>query len=162
MREFEASLQQFADFLLKANLVTEKAAPCCVRWVRRFVSRPASNEPLADQVRRFCEELQKAGACQDWQLRQAEQALRIRFVNYLQRTDWHRQPQSALVDEQGRTSPLAALDETPVTHPNATLLLPNRMQLRGLGPSILLPPSLTRCAARPGSWQPSSTAAACA
>ena len=87
MRELETSLQQFGDFILKAQLVKEKAAPYCVRWVRRFLMRPASDEPLADQVRRFCEELERDGACEDWQVRQAEQALRIYFVNFLQRTD---------------------------------------------------------------------------
>ena len=30
MRELEASLQQFGEFLLKARLVNEKAAPYCV------------------------------------------------------------------------------------------------------------------------------------
>jgi len=74
MREIETSLQQFAAFLLEARLVTEKAAPYCIRWARRFLSHPASNEPLADQVRRFCEELEQAGRYQDWQIRQAEQA----------------------------------------------------------------------------------------
>jgi hypothetical protein len=59
MRELEASLQQFGEFILKAQLVKEKAAPYCVRWVRRFLARPASNEPLADQVRRFCESLER-------------------------------------------------------------------------------------------------------
>ena len=44
-------------------------------------------------------------------MRQAEQALRIYFVNFLQRTDWHRRPASTVVGEQGRTNPLAALDE---------------------------------------------------
>lgn len=34
MSELEASLQQFGEFLLKARLVKEKAAPYCVRWVR--------------------------------------------------------------------------------------------------------------------------------
>lgn len=52
MREIEASLQQFADFLLKAQLVKEQAAPYCVRWVRRFLTRPAANEPLAGSRRR--------------------------------------------------------------------------------------------------------------
>ena len=111
MRELEASLQQFGEFLLKAQLVKEKAAPYCVRWVRRFLTRPASNEPLADQVRRFCEELERGGTYQDWQIRQAEHALRIYFVNFLQRTDWHRRPQTGIVDEDGRTNPLAALEE---------------------------------------------------
>jgi site-specific recombinase XerD len=32
-------------------------------------------------------------------------------VNFLQRTDWQRRPASSVVDEQGCTNPLAALDE---------------------------------------------------
>ena len=111
MRELETSLQQFGEFILKAQLVKEKAAPYCVRWVRRFLTRPASDEPLTDQVRRFCEELERNGGCQEWQVRQAEQALRIYFVNFLQRTDWHRRPGSTVMDEQGRTGPLAALEQ---------------------------------------------------
>jgi hypothetical protein len=111
VRELKASLQQFGEFLLKAHLVKEKAAPFCVRWVRRFLTRPASSKPLADQVRRFCEELEGLGTYADCQIDQAGHALRIYFVNFLHRTDWHRQPRSAIVDEQGRTSPLAALGE---------------------------------------------------
>ena len=72
VRELEASLQQFGEFLLRAQLVKEKAAPYCVRWVRRFLTRRASSEPLADQVRRFCEELERGSIYQDWQIRQAE------------------------------------------------------------------------------------------
>lgn len=111
VRDLEASRQPFGDFLLKARLVNQKAAPYCVRWVRRFVTRPASHEPLADQVRRCREELERGGTYQDWQGRQAEHALRIYFVNCLQRTDWHRRPQNAVVDAEGRTNPLAALEE---------------------------------------------------
>ena len=61
MRELESSLQAFGEFLLKAQLVRPAAAPYFVRWVRRFLSRPASDEPLADQVRGFCEELDRNG-----------------------------------------------------------------------------------------------------
>lgn len=110
MRELETSLQQFGEFILKAQLVKEKAAPYCVRWVRRFLTRPASDEPLADQVRGFCENLERDGTWQDWRVRQAEHALRIYFVNFLKRTDWHRRPVSTVVDEDGRTNPLAALE----------------------------------------------------
>jgi hypothetical protein len=53
MRELESSWQSFGEFLLKAQLVRPTAAPYFVRWVRRFLSRPASDEPLADQARRF-------------------------------------------------------------------------------------------------------------
>jgi hypothetical protein len=111
MRELEASLQQFDEFLLKARLPKEKAAPYCVRWVRRFLTRPASDEPLADQVRRFCEELEREGRYEEWQVRQAEHALRIYFVNFLQRTDWQRNPSSTVVDERGHTNPLTALEQ---------------------------------------------------
>ena len=65
MRELESSLQQFGEFLLKAQLARPAAAPYFVRWVRRFLSRPASDQPLADQVRRFCEELEQNGASED-------------------------------------------------------------------------------------------------
>ena len=111
VRELEASLQQFGEFILNAQLVKEKAAPYCVRWVRRFLTRPASDEPAADQVRRFCEYLEREGVWQDWQVRQAEHALRIYFVNFLQRTDWQRRPMSRVLDEDGRTNPLAALEQ---------------------------------------------------
>ena len=43
-------------FRLRAQLVKEKAAPYCVRWVRPFLTRPVSSEPLPDEGRRFCEE----------------------------------------------------------------------------------------------------------
>ena len=111
MREIESSLQQFGEYLLRARLVREKTAPHFVRWVRHFLSRPATDEPLADQVRRFCEELERGGRCQDWQVSQAEQALRIYFVNYLKRAEWHRKPASAVVDDQGRIDPVAALQQ---------------------------------------------------
>ena len=110
MRELESSLQQFGEFLLKAQLVRPAAAPYFVRWVRRVLSRPASDEPLADQGRGFCEELERNGGSEDWQLRQADQALRIYFVNFLKRTEWHRRPASTVVDEHGSTSPLSALE----------------------------------------------------
>jgi Phage integrase, N-terminal SAM-like domain len=111
VREREASLQQFGEFILNAPLVKEKAAPYYVRWVRRFLTRPASDEPLADQVRRFCEDLERDPGCQEWQVRQAEHALRIYFVDFLQRTDWNRRPASTVVAEDGRTNPLAALEQ---------------------------------------------------
>ncbi len=101
----------FGEFLLKTQLVRPPAAPSFVRWVRRFLARPASDQPIADQVRGFCEDVERNGGAEEWQVRQAEQALRIYFVNFLQRTEWHRQPASTVMDEQGRTSPLAALEQ---------------------------------------------------
>lgn len=54
MRELESSLQEFGEFLLKAQLARPPAAPYFLRWVRRFLMRPASVEPLTCQVRAFC------------------------------------------------------------------------------------------------------------
>ena len=66
MRELETSLQQVREFLLRAQLVRERAAPHCVRWVRRFLMRQASDEALGDQVRRFCEDFERNGRVQEW------------------------------------------------------------------------------------------------
>jgi hypothetical protein len=108
MRDRESSLQQFGEFILKARLVKEVAAPYCVRWVRRFLTMPTSDEALEDRVRRFSEDLEREGR-QDWQVRQAEHAVRIYFVKFLRRTDWYRPPATATVDQQGQTSQLIAL-----------------------------------------------------
>lgn len=99
-------MQQFGEFILKARLVKEVAAPYCVRWVRRFLTMPTSDEALEDRVRRFSEDLEREER-QDWQVRQAEHAVRIYFVKFLRRTDWYRTP--ATVDQQGQTSQLIAL-----------------------------------------------------
>ena len=135
MRELESSLQEFGEFLLKAQLARPAAAPYFVRWVRRFLSRPASDEPLIDQVRGFREELERNGATENWQVRQADQALRIYFVNFLKRTDWHQRPASTVVDEQGQTSPLAALEQLR-QRIRTPLLLSHGMHVRGLGAAV--------------------------
>ena len=109
MRDLESSLQQFGEFLLKARLASDKAAPFLVRWVRGFLSAPASDEPLADQTRRFCEELERDGRYEDWQIRQAEHAIRLYFVNYLHRTDWQTHAPAA-TDLHGRTAPSRAIE----------------------------------------------------
>ncbi len=109
MRDTDASLQQFGEFLLKARLVTAKAAPWCVRFVRQFLNRPAVDAPLADRVRGFCEDLERVGA-HDWQVEQAERAIRIYFVNFLQRPDWKAARPGTLVAPDGRVDVLPALD----------------------------------------------------
>ena len=84
MRQVEASVQHFGEFLLRGRLVGEKAAPHCVRWVRRFLMREASDEPLADRATvSVLRGPERDGRLQDWQVRQAEQALQINFVNFL-------------------------------------------------------------------------------
>lgn len=109
MRELESTLQRFGEFLLKARLVKEKAAPYYVRFVRQFLALPATRDPLADRVQQFCEALERGGA-QDWQVRQADQALRIYFVNFLERTDWRATDTQSVIDASGQVDPLSALE----------------------------------------------------
>ncbi len=109
VRKLESSLQQFGEFLLKARLVKDTAAPYCVRFVRQFLTRPANDGPRADRVQQFCEHLERAGA-HDWQVHQAEPALRIYFVNFLNRTDWRTGGAQASIDAEGRVDPLPALE----------------------------------------------------
>lgn len=110
MRELETSLQQFAEFLLRARLARPHAAPYLVRWVRRFLARPATNLPLADQVQQFCDGLERDGHVEDWQVRQANQALRIYFVNFLKRSDWNTPPGTDGGRVQTISNPLAVLE----------------------------------------------------
>jgi integron integrase len=98
-RELEVSLQEFGEFLLKRSLVNHKAAPYCVGWVRRFLTWPATDEPLSDRVRHFCDDLERSGS-QDWQIRQAENALRIYFVNFLDRQDWRQATRAASATQE--------------------------------------------------------------
>jgi integron integrase len=78
--------------------------------VRTFLNRAATDEPIADQVRRFCDALERDERREDWQVRQADHALRLYFVNFLQRTDWSRQAGSAAVDADCKVNPLTAMD----------------------------------------------------
>ncbi len=66
MRDLESALQAFGEFLLKGQSVRQTAAPYFVRWVQRFLSREATSEALANQVRRFCDDLERAGESADW------------------------------------------------------------------------------------------------
>ena len=48
-----------------------------VGWCPAGERRNGFSNTAADQVRGFCEGLERSGDYQDWQVRQAEQALRI-------------------------------------------------------------------------------------
>jgi hypothetical protein len=111
VRETESALQESAEYVLQHRLARQPAAPYIVRWVRQFLAREATAAPLADQVRRFCEDLERTGRYGVWQIRQAEHALRLYFANVLARTDWLRQPPSAVVDEHAAADPIGAIEQ---------------------------------------------------
>jgi integron integrase len=80
----ELRLSAFGEFLLKQRLVKEEHALYHVLWVRKFLAQrittPVSS--MTDRVALFVESLQASGNYQDWQLAQAERALRLYFVNF--------------------------------------------------------------------------------
>ena len=111
MLELESELQKYGEFLLKANLVPERMAPFFVRWVRWFLKYGGSEASLAERMDRFCANLEQSGRWKDWQIAQAERAVRVYFVNYLKQTDWNKRPESKVWDTEGRVDGLAALAE---------------------------------------------------
>jgi len=111
MRELESSCRSSPSSCSRPSWYDRRRLPTSCAGCDGSCQRPASDEPLVDHVRGFCEELDRSSWSEDWQVRRADQALRIDFVNFLKRTDWHRRPASTVVDEQGRTSPLAALEQ---------------------------------------------------
>lgn len=111
MSELETELQKYGEFLLKANLVPDKFAPFFVRWVRWFLRHGGSSASLAERLDEFRARLETSGRWQDWQIAQAERAIRVYFVNYLKQTDWNKRPHSVVWDATGRVDTLAALAE---------------------------------------------------
>ena len=85
MDSTELQLSRFAEFLLHRQLVREKAAPYMVRWVRRFLSNPPVNEgsTIHEMALSYVEQLRADNQYEEWQLRQAEQALRLYFHNFI-------------------------------------------------------------------------------
>jgi integron integrase len=110
--DIQQSLADFGEFLLRERLAPERNAPFHVRWVRRFLEtdRPQPGASLQDRVQQFREQIERDDGIQDWQVRQAEDALRLYFVNFRQVTDWRRPDQMAEVrDAQNRVNPERAL-----------------------------------------------------
>lgn len=121
MRELETSLQQFGEFLLRAKLVTPRAAPYCVRWVRTFLNRAATDEPIADQVRHFCEALERDERREEWQAA-------ARGLAPPRREGGRRcRRQGEHADGDGAYAPAT---------PEPPLCLSHRGQLRGLGTAL--------------------------
>ena len=84
LQENDINLSEFGGFLIRQKLADEKHASFMVWWVRKFFSEASMDPALTkdDRIRLFLESLGKAGRYEDWQIEQAEQALRLYFVNF--------------------------------------------------------------------------------
>ena len=81
--ESELELGRFGEFLLKTRIVAEKHARYYVAWVRKFLlqvpERPGVT--LEDRINIFIDNLRHQ--VEDWQLDQAEKAVRLYFFKDL-------------------------------------------------------------------------------
>ena len=100
--ENELELAKFGEYLLKERIVNEKHAPYYVRWVRRFLAEvpPKGDISLEDRMGIFADNLK--GNVEDWQVVQAERAIRVYFSNFAGGSGWKdSQTTSPLVDQNG-------------------------------------------------------------
>lgn len=91
-------MQEFKDFIKSRNLVAEKYLSYYVSWVRRFLQSEFSVEALSasDQVQCFADQLARDDSVQEWQQRQALDAVKLYMDVYLPEVNGERRP---LTDE---------------------------------------------------------------
>jgi integron integrase len=86
----ELQLGRFAEYLLKQQLVPETKARFHVHWVRKFLGQgitiPVAS--LDDRIAGFLQDMEATGIYKDWQITQAEHALRMYFVNFKTDVTW--------------------------------------------------------------------------
>ena len=106
----EIELGKFAEWLLSSRLVKEQHAPFHVKWVRRFLERPVSGPMnLAERVDAFVEQVRSWDGIKDWQVTQADQALRLYFHNFKKDVDWLSARKAVVNDAQGGLDCSAAI-----------------------------------------------------
>ena len=78
---------EYAEFLLKSKLVSNGKEKYMVVWVRKFFDFARDlrkNLKWPDLLPLYIRNLTGTGLYQDWQVRQADQAVRLYFVNFLE------------------------------------------------------------------------------
>ena len=80
LREKEMGLEEFGEFLLRRRIVPEKNAKFYVAWVRKFLGQAADPKlSLEERIEDFMEGLRQDGSREDWQVEQAERAVKTFF-----------------------------------------------------------------------------------
>ena len=78
-------MEQFANYLISRSIVPQKQVPYYIGWVNSFfrsLGRTTTDKITFEEVDRFIKAL--SGKREDWQVRQAEEAIRI-FLYYLRK-----------------------------------------------------------------------------
>ena len=78
-------LPEFQDFLLSRSLVPAKNVPFYAHWVSKFLAFSNKNQDLSSnlKVEEFLNQLKAQKKIADWQIRQAEAALRLYIHHFL-------------------------------------------------------------------------------
>ena len=89
LQDIELQLSRFGEHLLRRQLVGEANAKHYVHWVRKFLFEVPENasKSLQERLSGFLDGLRKGGR-EDWQVEQAERALRIYFHNFQNQSKW--------------------------------------------------------------------------
>ena len=76
---------EFGKFLLESQMVRSGKEKFIVHWVRKFFEYRINlpNMSWTEQVPLFIKEMNESATYQDWQVRQADQAVRLYFSNFL-------------------------------------------------------------------------------
>lgn len=79
-------LPEFQQFLKETRIVNEKKIPYYAYWISRFLDSMLDNSEgsLESQTGKFLEQLRKDDNVEDWQIGQAEEALKLYLDNFSQ------------------------------------------------------------------------------
>ena len=84
LRENEMGLEEFGEFLLRRRIVPEKNAKFYVAWVRKFLGQTADPKlSMEERIEDFVEGLRQEGGREEWQVEQAERAVKTFFHVFL-------------------------------------------------------------------------------
>ncbi len=111
LREKEMGLGEFGEFLLRRRIVPERNAKYYVGWVRRFLgAAPDPRLALGERMEGFVEGLRASGNWEDWQIEQAERAVKVYFHTFRNGEGLEGRPAARVErDAAGRVSAQAAL-----------------------------------------------------
>ena len=83
LREREMGLEEYGEFLLRRRIVPEIHAPHYVKWVRKFLEHATDPKlTLEERIEEYKEGLRKEGRWEDWQVEQAERAVKVYFHSF--------------------------------------------------------------------------------
>jgi hypothetical protein len=79
------SSTEFGEFLFRSKLVAAGKEKFMVIWVRKFFAfqQRLPKMPWPEQLPLFLQDLNIAGAFKEWQIRQADWAVRLYFNNFM-------------------------------------------------------------------------------